>query len=101
MKGIWIWPSESKEQDEVLRRILREDELAIILLALANHPEGLSNAELDKLLANNSQWRTLPHMRELVGLGFVEYQVQYFGDSGKYKLTELGKTVVPKLQANS
>ena len=99
MKGIWTWPSEPKEQDKVLRRILGEDELSTILLALANNPEGLSNAKLDRLLANNSQWRTLSHMRELVALGFVEYHVQFFGESGKYQLTDLGKTIVPRLQA--
>jgi hypothetical protein len=100
MKGIWTWPSEPKEQDKVLRRILDEDELFTIILALANNSQGLSNAELDRLLANNSQWRTLSHMRELVALGFVEYHVQLFGDAGKYQLTDLGKTVVARLQAS-
>jgi hypothetical protein len=99
MKGIWTWPSEPKEQDKVLRRISSEDEFSTILLALANDPEGLSNAKLDRLLANNSQWRTLSHMRELIALGFVQYHVQFFGDPGQYRLTDLGKTVVPKLQA--
>jgi hypothetical protein len=100
MKGIWTWPSEPKEQDKVLRRILDEDELFTIILALANNPEGLSNAELDRLLANNSQWRTLSHTRELIALGFVEYHVQFFGDAGKYQLTDLGKTAMVRLQAN-
>jgi hypothetical protein len=99
VKGLWNWPAEPKEQDRILRRILEEDELSTILLALANHPEGLSNAQLDRLLANNSQWRTLSHMRELIALRFVEYQVQFFGDAGKYQLTDLGKTIMPRLQA--
>ena len=99
MKGIWVWPSEQKEQDKVLRTVLREDELATILEALTKNPDGLSNAQLDKLLTNNSQWRTLTHMRELTALGFVEYHVQFFGDAGKYCLTDLGKTVVSKIQA--
>jgi len=99
MKGIWVWPSEPNEQDKVLRTILREDELVTILVALAKNAGGLSNAQLDRLLANNSQWRTLSHMRELVALGFVEYHVQFFGDSGKYCLTDLGKTVVSEIQA--
>jgi hypothetical protein len=99
MKGIWTWPSEPKEQDKVLRRILGEDELSTILLALAKNPDGLSNAKLDRLLGNNSQWRTLSHMRELIALGFVEYHVQLFGDSGKYQLTSLGNSIVPRLQA--
>ncbi len=99
MKGMWTWPSEPKEQNKVISRILGEDELSAILLALAKNAEGLSNAKLDRLLANNSQWRTLSHMRELVALGFVEYQVQFFGEAGRYKLTSLGNTIVPKLQA--
>jgi hypothetical protein len=99
MKGLWTWPSEPKGQERVLQGILREDELSIIMLELANHSEGLSNAQLDGLLVNNSQWRTLWHMRELIALGFVEYQVQFFGDAGKYQLTELGKTIVPRLRA--
>jgi hypothetical protein len=100
MKGIWAWPSEPKEQERVLRRVLSEDELSTIILALANHPEGLSNAKLDRLLANNSQWRTLPHMRELVAMGFVEYHVQFFGEAGIYQLTELGKMMLPRLRPN-
>ncbi len=100
MKGIWVWPSEPREQDKVLWRIMHEDELARILVALAKHPEGISNAQIDRLLANNSQWRTLLHLKELLALGFVEYQVQYFGDPGKYLLTELGKTIVSKIETS-
>lgn len=100
MKGIWTWPAEPKEQDEVLKRISREDELASMMLQLASHPDGLSNAQLDRDLSINSQWRTLLHVRELIALGFVQYQVQYFGDAGKYQLTDLGKTILPRLQAN-
>jgi len=100
MKGIWVWPSEPKEQGKVLQKILREDELVTILAAIAKNPEGLSNAQLDRLLANNSQWRTLLHMEELMALGFVDYHVQIFGDPGKYKLTDLGNTVLSKIQTN-
>ncbi|SRR5712692_2877957 len=100
MRGIWAWPSEPKEQDKTLQKILREDELIAILVALASNPEGLSNAQLDTLLINNSQWRTLLHMKELMALGFIDYRVQLFGDAGKYQLTELGKAIVSKIQAN-
>ena len=79
---------------------MEEDELVTILAALAKSPEGLSNAQLDRLLSNNSQWRTLPHMKELMALGFIQYHVQFFGDAGKYELTELGKTVVSRMQAS-
>jgi len=100
MKGIWVWPSEPKEQDKTIRRIMEEDELIAILAALAKTPEGLSNAQLDKLLSNNSQWRTLSHMRELTALGFIQYQVQFFGGPGKYELTDLGKTIASRIQAS-
>jgi hypothetical protein len=99
MKGIWVWPSEPDEQNKVIRAIMQEDELAAILFALSKDPEGLSNAQLDRLLANNSQWRTLSHMRELIALGFVEYHVQFFGDPGKYRLTDLGRTIAAMIQA--
>lgn len=100
MKGIWVWPSEPADQEKTLRKIMEEDELVTILAALAKSPEGLSNAQLDRLLSNNSQWRTLPHMKELIALGFVQYHVQFFGEAGKYELTDLGKTVVSRIQAS-
>src|SRR5579864_6971115 len=98
MKGFWTWPSEPKEQEKTLRRIIQEDELVAVLSALAKSPDGLSNAQLDKLLHNNSQWRTLSHMKELMALGFVQYHVQLFGEAGRYQLTELGRSVVARLQ---
>ncbi len=100
MKGIWAWPSEAKDQDKTLQKVMQEDELVTILVTLAKSPEGLSNAQLDRLLSNNSQWRTLSHMRELMALGFVQYQVQFFGDAGKYELTDLGKTALSRMQAS-
>jgi len=100
MKGIWTWPPEPDEQDKVLRKIMREDELFSILVALAKNPQGLSNAQLDRLLANNSQWRTLTHMRELTALGFVQYHVQFFGDAGMYEITDLGKTAVSRMETS-
>jgi hypothetical protein len=100
MKGIWAWPSEPADQEKTLRKIMEEDELVTILAALAKSPEGLSNAQLDRLLSNNSQWRTLPHMKELIALGFIQYHVQFFGEAGKYELTDLGKTVVSRIQAS-
>jgi len=100
MKGIWVWPSEPIDQDKIVRKIMEEDEFVTILVALAKAPEGLSNAQLDKLLSNNSQWRTLSHTRELTALGFIQYHVQFFGGPGKYELTDLGKTVVSRIQAS-
>lgn len=98
MKGIWSWPSEPEEQEKTLRSVMQEDEFVEILAALAKNPDGLSNAQLDRLLANNSQWRTLSHMKELIALGFVQYQVQFFGEAGKYQLTELGRSIAARVQ---
>jgi hypothetical protein len=100
MKGIWAWPAESKDQEKTMRKIVEEDELVTILAALSSTPEGLSNAQLDRLLSNNSQWRTLSHVRELIALGFVQYHAQFFGDSGKYRLTDLGKAIGSRIQAS-
>jgi len=100
MKGIWTWPSEPDDQEKTLQKIMQEDELVAILVALAKSPEGLSNAQLDKLLSNNSQWRTLSHLKELIALAFIQYHVQLFGEAGKYELTDLGRNVVSRMQAN-
>lgn len=100
MKGIWTWPTEPAEQEKTLRKLMQEDELVAIVGALSKSSDGLSNAQLDKLLTNNSQWRTVSHMKELMALGFVRYDVQFFGEAGKYQLTDLGKTIVPRVQAD-
>ena len=71
--------------------------LPIILAALAKSKDGLSNAQIDNMLANNSQWITARHLGKLMALGFVEYEVEIFGDAGMYTLTELGKTVLPTI----
>lgn len=97
MRGAWVWPSDPKEQANVMRRVRQEDELVTIIAALSKKPEGLSNAQLDKLVSNNSQWRTILHMRQLLALGFVQYTVQFFGNPGEYTLTDLGKSVAARL----
>jgi len=99
MRGLWTWPSEPSQQDDALRKVAREDELGAILKTLAANPEGLSNAQLDRHLNNNSQWRTLPHVEELIALGFVRYKIQFFGEAGKYELTDLGSSALSKIRA--
>ena len=47
---------------------------------------------------NNSQWKTLSHMKELLALGFVRYHIQFFGEAGKYEITDLGKATLSKIQ---
>lgn len=101
MRGLWTWPSEQSEQEKTLHKITGEDELEAILSALAESPEGLSNAQLDRLLKNNSQWRTRPHLEELIALGFILYKVQFFGEAGKYELTDLGRFVLSKIRTTA
>ncbi|MDG6977491.1 MAG: hypothetical protein JRN58_00225 [Nitrososphaerota archaeon] len=98
MRGLWRWPSEQSDQERTLRQIAEEDELGTIMLALSTDSSGLSNAQIDRLLKNNSQWRTLRHMKELIALGFVNYKVQYFGEAGRYELTDLGRSALSNIQ---
>jgi hypothetical protein len=97
MRGLWVWSSDSKEQETIVRKVAQEDELGAILTALAKSPDGLSNAQIDRVLRNNSQWRTLWHMRELIALGIAEYKPDFFGDPGRYVLTERGRILVPRM----
>jgi hypothetical protein len=61
------------------------------LQGIANSVEGLSNPELDELLADNSNWMTLWSVRQLLALGFIDYKVDLFGGPAKYTATELGR----------
>jgi len=61
------------------------------LAALAKSKDGLSNAEMDDVIADNSNWMTLWVVRQLTSLGFIEFKVDFFGEPAKYKLTELGR----------
>jgi len=96
MKGFWIWPSDEKSQARVMD-LLRGTVLVDVLAALSKDKGGLSNAQLDLLLDNNSQWNSLWTMRQLLALGFAEYRVNVFGDSGRYLMTELGQKVLDRM----
>ena len=61
------------------------------LTGLAKSKDGLSNSELDDLIAGNSNWMTLWVVRQLTALGFVNYKVDFFGEPARYQLTELGR----------
>lgn len=89
-KGLWVWPADSKEQQRTLRRVSRSEHLVDAMQAVAKSKEGLSNAEIDDVLTNNSDWMTRWVVEQLVSLGFIEYKVDFFGGPGRYKLTELG-----------
>ncbi|MDA4124211.1 MAG: hypothetical protein OK438_01980 [Thaumarchaeota archaeon] len=96
-KGLWVWASDEKTQRRLTKKVSESKRLMVALEAIRKREEGLSNAELDDLTSDNSNWMTLWVMRQLLSLGFVEYQVDLFGNSGKYKLTALGRDTLQKL----
>jgi hypothetical protein len=64
------------------------------LQGIANSEAGLSNSQLDGLLADNSNWMTLWSVRQLLALGFIDYEVDFFGGPAKYTATELGRNAL-------
>ncbi len=97
MKGTWFWPADSKSQEKTVRKIRDEDQLSKIIVAISKSPDGLSNAQIDNILANNSQWRTLWHLKELMSMNLVQYNVQFFGEAGRYVLTDLGRELLSRI----
>jgi len=97
VKGIWSWPTEEKQQDKTIRNVAASEPLLAVLTAISKSKDGLSNAQVDTAIGDFSQWNTLWALRQLSALGFIEYKTELFGNSGKYTLTELGKTVLQKL----
>ncbi len=89
--GLWVWPSIPKGQRRVLRQVAASPHLVAAMTALVKSKEGLSNAELDDAINDNSEWMTLWVIRQLTGLGFIEFKIDLFGDPAKYRLTELGR----------
>lgn len=92
MKGLWIPSDERKPAqihgphvDRILTALKRKDET------------GLSNAEIDSLLGTASQWLIFWEMRELLAAGLVKYEVQPFGEAGRYRLTEKGLRFAERL----
>ncbi len=98
MKGLWFWPpNDSKKQEKVLRDIRASESILAALTALSKNKDGLSNAQLDAAMASFSQWNTRWTIEQLLSLGFIEYKIEWFGDAGKYVLTELGKEILGRL----
>ena len=91
-KGLWIWPSDPKEERGVLRRVANSPHLMKTLQGITKSKDGLSNPEIDELLADNSNWLTIWSVRQLLALGFIEYKVDLFGGPASYMITELGKS---------
>ncbi|HUI87064.1 MAG TPA: hypothetical protein VLY21_07920 [Nitrososphaerales archaeon] len=96
-QGLWVWPADPKEQRRLIKEFARSRHLTAALTAVAKSKEGLSNAELDDILSDNSNWMTLWVTRQLSSLGLIEYKVDFFGNPGRYALTDLGKEAYPKI----
>ncbi len=92
--GLWVWPSDTKAQQKVLRMVAGSPQLLHAMTFLSKNKEGLSNSELDDLMADNSNWMTLWTVKQLTSLGFVEYKVDFFGGPARYQLTELGRNAL-------
>jgi hypothetical protein len=71
------------------------------LKAIAKSKEGLSNAELDDIMNDNSNWMTLWTIRQLTALGFIDFKVDFFGNPAKYVLTDLGRGAYQKISGES
>jgi hypothetical protein len=97
-KGLWVWASDERTQRRLIKRVSESKHMMVALEAIMKREEGLSNAELDDLISDNSNWMTLWVMRQLLSLGLVEYQVDLFGNSGRYTLTNLGRDTLQKLK---
>lgn len=92
--GLWMWPADQRAQRRFIKKIASSEHLLAALQALAKSKEGLSNAEIDDILADNSNWMTRWVVEQLVSLGFAEYTVDFFGGPGRYRLTQLGANVL-------
>ncbi len=93
-KGLWVWPSETKAQKSVLRRVAASPHLMAALTAIGKSKEGMSNAELAEAINDSSEWTTLWVIRQLTALGFVEFKVDFFGNPARYQLTEAGRAAL-------
>jgi hypothetical protein len=95
MRGVWSWSD--KDRTDVLKK-LKTPHILRILTALKETKGGLSNAEVDSLLRTASQWVIFWDLRELIALDIVKFDVQLFGEPGKYHLTDSGLSVIEELE---
>jgi DNA-binding HxlR family transcriptional regulator len=70
----------------------------IVVLLKERAKDGLSNAEIDSALGTASQWIIYSRLRKLVELGIIEYDIQLFGEAGKYHLTQKGLSVLEHMK---
>jgi hypothetical protein len=91
--GLWVWPADPKKQRRVLRKLSNNKNLMTVLKAVQSK-EGLSNAQIDDLIGDNSEWLTVWVVRQLMSAGFVQYRTDLFGGPGIYLITDLGRQAV-------
>ena len=92
--GLWLWPADEKAQRTMLGKVADAKHLVPAMVAIAKSKEGLSNAEVDDVLGDNSEWMTLWVVRQLTSLGFIEFKVDLFGGPARYQLTDRGRNVL-------
>ena len=93
-KGLWVWPPDAKGQRKALRRVAASPHLVAALIAIGKSKEGMSNAEVDDAINDSSEWTTLWLIRQLTSLGFIEFNVDFFGNPARYQLTETGRAAL-------
>lgn len=96
MKGTWLLPENDRKA--ALEKLKTPHILRILEALKAKGKDGLSNAEIDSLLGTESQWLIFWDLRELMALGVVEFDVQLFGEAGKYRLTPAGPSILQEIQ---
>ena len=96
MKGVWLWPEEDRKR--ALGKLRTPHILKILTTLQDKGKEGLSNSEIDSLLGTASQWVIFWELRELMALGIVEFDVQFFGEPGKYHLTQEGLSILQEIR---
>ncbi|GEM_PF-454055 len=96
-KGLWVWPSDPRGQRRTLWLVASSPHLMAGLIALGKSKEGMSNAEVDEAIKDNSEWTTLWVIRQLTSLGFVEFKVDFFGNPARYQLNEAGRSALATL----
>ena len=93
-KGVWVWPSDTKEQRRVLKKVAVSPHLVSAMAAIAKSTEGMANSEIAEVFSDGSEWPTLWVIRQLTSLGFVEFKVDFFGNPARYQLTEQGRSAL-------
>jgi hypothetical protein len=89
MKGLWT-AGDIESEVASSSGSAEKGHLMAIMSLLERNKAGLSNAELDAALNNNSQWVAMWHLRELLAARLIEYRSDLFGEPGKYIITESG-----------